>query len=99
MVTIRLARGGSKNRPFYHIIVADSRQPRDGRYIERLGYYNPIATGHEVPLEITTERVEYWLSQGAQISEQVKNLLKKAKKAATQLIQAQQTVDQTEAIA
>ncbi|OJA00633.1 30S ribosomal protein S16 [Rickettsiella grylli] len=80
MVTIRLARGGRTERPFYHIVVTDRRKPRDGRYIERLGFYNPIASGKEVVLKITENRVSYWLSQGAQLSEQVYSLLKKAKK-------------------
>lgn len=80
MVTIRLARGGRTERPFYHIVVTDSRKPRDGRYIERLGFYNPIAAGKEVAVKITENRVNYWLSQGAQLSEQVHSLLKKAKK-------------------
>lgn len=83
MVTIRLARGGRTERPFFHIVVTDSRKPRDGRYIERLGYYNPIAAGKEVTLQIAEERVNYWLSQGAQPSDQVKSLLKKAKKEIT----------------
>lgn len=82
MVTIRLARGGCTERPFYHIVVTDSRKPRDGRYIERLGFYNPIAAGKEVALQIAEDRVHYWLSQGAQASEQVQSLLKKAKKEA-----------------
>jgi small subunit ribosomal protein S16 len=80
MVTIRLARGGSKKRPFYRIVVTDSRQPRDGRYIERLGYYNPAPTGNDTPLKIVGERVSYWISQGAQTSAQVKNLIKQAEK-------------------
>lgn len=80
MVTIRLARGGSKKHPFYHIVVTDSRQPRDGRYIERLGYYNPMPAGNDVPLEINDERVKYWLSQGAKPSQEVKNLIKKSAK-------------------
>lgn len=79
MVTIRLARGGRTERPFYHIVVTDSRKPRDGRYIERLGFYNPVATGKEVALRIAEDRVNYWLSQGAQTSAQVRSLLKKAK--------------------
>ncbi|WP_342147689.1 30S ribosomal protein S16 [Rickettsiella endosymbiont of Aleochara curtula] len=79
MVTIRLARGGRTERPFYHIVVTDSRKPRDGRYIERLGFYNPVATGKEVALKIAEDRVNYWLSQGAQTSAQVRSLLKKAK--------------------
>jgi small subunit ribosomal protein S16 len=79
MVTIRLARGGRTERPFYHIVVTDSRKPRDGRYIERLGFYNPVAAGKEVSLQIAEDRVNYWVSQGAQLSEQVQNLLKKTK--------------------
>jgi small subunit ribosomal protein S16 len=82
MVTIRLARGGRTERPFYHIVVTDSRKPRDGRYIERLGFYNPVAAGKEVALQIAEDRVNYWVSQGAQPSEQVQSLLKKAKKEA-----------------
>ena len=64
MVSIRLSRGGAKRRPFYHIVVTDSRNRRDGRYIERLGYFNPIATGAETELSIDLERADYWLSQG-----------------------------------
>ena len=76
MLTIRLARSGAKKRPFYHISVADSRMPRDGRFVERVGYYNPIASGQEVRLEVNVERIDYWISQGAQPSERVLNLLK-----------------------
>ena len=76
MLTIRLARSGAKKRPFYHISVADSRMPRDGRFVERVGYYNPIASGQEVRLEVDVERIDYWISQGAQPSERVLNLLK-----------------------
>jgi small subunit ribosomal protein S16 len=76
MVTIRLARGGAKKRPFYHIVVTDSRMPRDGRYIERLGFYNPSATGGEVSLNINQERIEHWVSKGAQTSDRVSKLLK-----------------------
>ncbi|QBQ56260.1 30S ribosomal protein S16 [Nitrosococcus wardiae] len=76
MVTIRLARGGAKRRPFYSIVVADKRNKRDGRHIERLGYFNPVASGGEVPLQIDMERVNYWLSQGAQPSERVAHLIK-----------------------
>lgn len=82
MVTIRLARGGRIERPFYHIVVTDSRKPRDGRYIERLGYYNPIASGKEAMLHIEEGRVDYWKSKGAQLSEQVQSLLKKSKNSA-----------------
>lgn len=76
MVTIRLSRGGSKKKPFYHIHVTDSRQKRDGRYIERLGYFNPMARGGEIPLNVNRERVEYWISKGAQPSDRVSKLLK-----------------------
>jgi small subunit ribosomal protein S16 len=76
MVTIRLARGGAKKRPFYHIVVTDRRNARDGRYVERVGLYNPIAAGKETRLKIATDRVEYWLSKGAQASERVAKLIK-----------------------
>ena len=79
MLTIRLARSGAKKRPFYHISVADSRMPRDGRFVERVGYYNPIASGQEVRLEVNVERIDYWISKGAQPSDRVLNLLKQNK--------------------
>ncbi|MBF7731201.1 30S ribosomal protein S16 [Pseudomonas sp. N040] len=82
MLTIRLARGGSKKRPFYHISVTDSRNARDGRFKERVGFFNPVAAGAEVRLSVNQERVSYWLSQGAQLSERVAQLLKEAAKAA-----------------
>ncbi|NQZ29829.1 MAG: 30S ribosomal protein S16 [Oceanospirillaceae bacterium] len=82
MVTIRLSRGGAKKRPFYHITVADSRNSRDGRFIERLGFFNPIAQGQEERLRISLDRVEYWMGKGAQPSERVAQLIKDAKKAA-----------------
>ena len=78
MVTIRLARGGSKKRPFYHLTVANSRNARDGRFIERIGFFNPVATGGEVRLSVNQERATYWLSQGAQPSERVAQLLNKS---------------------
>ena len=78
MVTIRLARGGAKKRPFYHIVVTDSRNKRDGRFIERLGFFNPVAKGAEVPLQINRERVEHWVSQGAKPSDRVSSLLKQS---------------------
>lgn len=77
MVTIRLARGGAKKRPFFNIVVTDSRNRRDGRYIERVGFFNPIAAGGEIGLSVNQERVTYWLSKGAQASERVASLLKK----------------------
>ncbi len=82
MVTIRLARGGSKKRPFYYITVTDSRNARDGRFIERVGFFNPVATGGEVRLNVNQERVAYWKDQGAQLSERVTSLLKEAAQAA-----------------
>ena len=82
MVSIRLARGGSKKRPFYHVVVSDSRSPRDGRYIERVGFYNPRARGQEQELQLDDTRIDYWISQGAQVSERVSNLIKGARKAA-----------------
>lgn len=80
MVTIRLARGGSKKRPFYHLNVTDSRSARDSRYIERLGFFNPVARGQEERLRVDLERVQHWVSQGAQCSDRVTALLKDAKK-------------------
>lgn len=76
MVVIRLSRGGAKKRPFYHVVVADKRCARDGRCIERLGYFNPIASGKDVRLHLNNERVQYWLSQGAQASDRVQQLIK-----------------------
>lgn len=76
MVKIRLARTGAKKRPFYHIVVADQRRFRDGRYIERLGFFNPVAIGGEQPLKLNIERIEHWQGQGAQLSERVLNLVK-----------------------
>ncbi len=76
MVTIRLARGGAKKRPFYHIVVADSRRARDGRFIERLGFFNPVAQGNEEKLRLDNDRLNYWVSQGAQPSERVAKLVK-----------------------
>ena len=81
MVKIRLTRGGAKKRPFYHIIVTDSRSARDGRNIERLGYYNPIASGQEKSVELDTERLNYWVGQGAQMTDKVANLAKAVKAA------------------
>ena len=82
MVVIRLARGGAKKRPFFNIVVADSRNRRDGRFIERLGFYNPIAGANEEGLRIAFDRVAYWKEHGAQLSDTVANLLKKAPVAA-----------------
>ncbi|PHS70179.1 MAG: 30S ribosomal protein S16 [Cycloclasticus sp.] len=82
MVKIRLSRTGAKKRPFYHVVVADSRRSRDGRYIERIGYFNPRAIGGEVRLTLDTERVDHWVAQGAQTSERVSKLIKEAVAAA-----------------
>jgi small subunit ribosomal protein S16 len=76
MVIIRLARGGTTKRPFYHVVVTDRRSPRDGRYIERVGFFNPIASGGEDRLRVDLGRVDHWLGQGAQQSERVADLLK-----------------------
>ncbi|MDF2447150.1 MAG: rpsP [Moraxellaceae bacterium] len=81
MVTIRLARGGAKKRPFYQVVVTDSRNARDGRFIERVGFFNPIATGKEERLRVNAERYQYWVGQGAQPSERVAALVKEAGKA------------------
>jgi small subunit ribosomal protein S16 len=78
MVKIRLSRGGAKKRPFYHIIVTDVRNARDGRNIERLGYFNPIAAGKDVRLQLDTEKVKAWVEKGAQMTEKVRALYKVA---------------------
>jgi small subunit ribosomal protein S16 len=75
MVKIRLSRAGAKKRPFYHVVATDSRKARDGRFIERLGYYNPKATGEMKQLTIDRSRVEYWQKHGAQLSDRVTYLL------------------------
>jgi small subunit ribosomal protein S16 len=82
MVTIRLQRGGAKKRPFYQIVVADSRFSRDGRFIEKIGFFNPIASGQEEKLRLDLPRVEHWLGQGAGLSDRVAKLVKDARKAA-----------------
>lgn len=79
MVTIRLARHGSKKSPFYHITVADRADARDGRFVERVGFHNPLAKGHAETLRVDLERVDYWLSVGAQPSDMVKKLVKQAR--------------------
>lgn len=76
MVVIRLSRGGTNKRPFYQIVVSDRRDARDGRCVERIGYFNPMATGKEVRLHIEQDRANYWISKGAQPSPRVKQLLK-----------------------
>ena len=83
MVVIRLARGGAKKRPFYQIIVTDSRNARDGRFIERIGFFNPTAQGQAEKVRLDADRFAHWISQGAQPSERVASLAAQAKKAAT----------------
>jgi len=82
MVVIRLSRGGSKKRPFYRVVVADKRFARDGRKVEQIGYFNPIAKGQETRLFVEMERLNYWVSVGAQMSDRVESLVKDYKKAA-----------------
>jgi small subunit ribosomal protein S16 len=79
MVVIRMARGGAKNRPFYNVVVADSRMPRDGRFIERIGYYNPKASQNEPKFRLALDRVDHWVKLGAQPSDAVKKLIKRGK--------------------
>ena len=88
MVTIRLTRGGAKKHPFYQIVIADIRSPRDGRYIERIGFSNPTAKGGEVPLRVDRERAEHWLKNGAQPTDRVRQLLKQAAREAAAAIPA-----------
>ena len=82
MVTIRLQRGGAKKRPFYQVVVADSRRARNGRFIENVGFFNPTARGQAERLRLDLERVEYWVGVGASLSERVTSLVKEAKKEA-----------------
>lgn len=82
MVTIRLARGGAKKRPFYQVVVTDSRNARDGRFIERVGFFNPLAAGQAETLRLDLDRVAHWVGLGATISDRVATLIKEAKKAA-----------------
>lgn len=80
MVVIRLSRGGAKKRPFYHMVVTDSRRRRDGNYIERIGYFNPIARGQEVRLHVELDKLSHWQSVGAQLSDRVSALIKEYNK-------------------
>jgi len=82
MVTIRLSRGGAKKRPFYHLTVTDSRKSRDGRFIERVGFFNPCARGQEERLRLEADRIEFWQGQGAQLSPRVAKLVKDSAAAA-----------------
>ena len=88
MVKIRLARHGSKKNPFYHVTVADQRRSRDGRFIEQVGFFNPVAKANAEEYRIDIERIDYWLSQGAQASEMVKKLVTRAKKESSQPAEA-----------
>ncbi len=88
MVVIRLSRTGAKKRPFYHVVVADKRRARDGRFIEQVGYFNPIATGQEVGLKLDMARIQHWLDQGAQPSDRVKSLFKAHKETASTAVAA-----------
>ena len=91
MVVIRLSRGGAKKRPFYHIVVAEKRRSRDGRFIERLGHYNPIAAGKELPLKFDIERAQAWIAKGAQASDRVKYLMKLHAQTVANPVQAAET--------
>jgi small subunit ribosomal protein S16 len=82
MVTIRLQRGGAKKRPFYQLVVADSRRARNGRFIENVGFFNPTAQGQSERLRVDLDRIDYWVGVGASLSERVSSLVKEAKKAA-----------------
>ena len=78
MVIIRMSRGGSKNRPFFNVVVADSRNRRDGRFIERVGFYNPLASEGQEGLRLDLGRVSHWQEKGAQLSDAVAKLVKRA---------------------
>lgn len=82
MVVIRLARGGAKNRPFFNVVVADSREPRDGRFIERVGFYNPVAPEGDVKLRLDLQRLAHWKSKGARASDTVERLARQFGKSA-----------------
>jgi len=84
MVVIRLSRGGAKKRPFYNVVVTDSRNRRDGRFIERGGFYNPVAAAHEEGLRIAHDRVAYWQQHGARLSDTVQTLVARAAAAVAQ---------------
>jgi small subunit ribosomal protein S16 len=84
MVKIRLARRGAKKRPFYHIVIADQRAARDGRYIEHIGFFNPIAAGKDVPMRIDLARVDHWVATGAQMTDRVRDLVRAYRKAPAQ---------------
>ncbi len=91
MVTIRLARHGAKNKPFYHITVAENSAPRDGRFIERIGFYNPVAKGQEPALRVDLARADHWLRVGARPTERVRQLVAKSRKEAQAGVENQET--------
>jgi small subunit ribosomal protein S16 len=80
MVVIRMARGGMKKAPFYRVVAADKREPRDGRFIEKLGFFNPVASGQAERLNLDLARVDYWVGQGAQLSDRVRSLVKELRR-------------------
>jgi small subunit ribosomal protein S16 len=82
MVTIRLSRGGSKARPFYHLTVTNSRSARNGRFLERIGFFNPVARGQEEKIRVDADRLGFWVGQGAQLSDRVATIVKESQKAA-----------------
>jgi small subunit ribosomal protein S16 len=82
MVVIRMARGGMKKTPYYRVVAADKRDPRDGRFIEKLGFFNPVASGKAERLKLDLARVDYWISQGAQLSDRVSSLVKELRRSA-----------------
>ncbi|HLR87145.1 MAG TPA: 30S ribosomal protein S16 [Wenzhouxiangella sp.] len=97
MVKIRMSRGGAKKQPFYHIVVTDSRKARDGRNIERLGFFNPVARGQEERLRLDIERVQHWIDQGAQLSERVGHLYNEARRNQSSPPEAEQSATQATA--
>ncbi len=98
MVVIRLSRTGAKKAPFYHIVAADRRNPRDGSFLERIGYYNPGARGQAVFLELSTERLNHWVKQGAQPSDRVNHLVKiHAEKGGSTLLAAEKPAKKVKA--
>lgn len=76
MVIIRLARGGAHKRPYFHLVATDSRSRRDGKFIERVGYFNPVAAANQEKLSVSMDRIDYWRSHGAQLSPRVERLVK-----------------------
>jgi len=99
MVVIRLARGGAKKRPFFNVVVADSRNRRDGRFIERVGFYNPIARDDEEGLRLSLDRIRYWRERGAKLSETVAGLVTKSSAAGVASAAAQASASAAGSIA